>query len=372
LLYDKLKQLGLDYKTLIIVTSDHGENLGEHGSLSHGGPPWDSVTHVPLIMIYPPLILPGTRVKGLTESVDIVPTVLDLCRIKLPPGKSMDGISLVRFMQNPEGGKEAVFTLSSIRTKNYKYMLSYNHKKAFLYNLRNDPQEREDIAEQRPLIRKEFESRYRQVLQPYKNRFEKSKKEGPVTYPFYFKMNCFNMAPPDVLERCYDRRDYDVILKEANLTKPWLYNSQHSKGLLLRLPKNGASPISLSTHGPNGIYNVSILLQSPGEIYFQPKKLNFGFRFDSKNKFRLPDQIDFAKRAKDGFFYNYLNLGKAVVKNEKFSLEINFNPSGETPYYAIRHIKFAPEASKKKGDIELPDEEELQRKKEALKSLGYL
>lgn len=54
-LYNKLVDLGLEDETLIVITSDHGENLGEHNVLGHGFRTYDSVTHVPLIMVYPPL-----------------------------------------------------------------------------------------------------------------------------------------------------------------------------------------------------------------------------------------------------------------------------------------------------------------------------
>ena len=86
-LLDAVETAGLKANTLIVVTADHGENLGEHGRLIHNGPFWDSVTHVPLILALPGAIPAGRRVASLTGSVDIVPTILELCGLRLPSGK---------------------------------------------------------------------------------------------------------------------------------------------------------------------------------------------------------------------------------------------------------------------------------------------
>ena len=73
-LYEKLQALGVLNKTLIVITADHGENLGDHNLIGHGSDSWNSVVHTPLIIVYPSLIPKETKVKGLTESVDIMPT----------------------------------------------------------------------------------------------------------------------------------------------------------------------------------------------------------------------------------------------------------------------------------------------------------
>jgi arylsulfatase A-like enzyme/Tfp pilus assembly protein PilF len=87
-----LKSRGLWDNTLIVVTGDHGEMLGEHGEDSHGFFVYESAVHVPLI-IRSPRLLPARRVATTVEHVDIVPTVL--AALGIPAGKALPGRSLL-------------------------------------------------------------------------------------------------------------------------------------------------------------------------------------------------------------------------------------------------------------------------------------
>src|SRR4029079_16485990 len=72
-----LAQTRLQKDTLLVVTSDHGEGLGEHEESVHGFFVYETTLHVPLI-VRGPRVTPGTQVRSLTRSVDVMPTVLDL------------------------------------------------------------------------------------------------------------------------------------------------------------------------------------------------------------------------------------------------------------------------------------------------------
>lgn len=87
-----LKANGLWDNTLIVVTGDHGEMLGEHGEDSHGFFVYESAVHVPLI-IRSPWRLPAQRVATTVEHVDIVPTLLEA--LGIPVGKTPQGNSLL-------------------------------------------------------------------------------------------------------------------------------------------------------------------------------------------------------------------------------------------------------------------------------------
>jgi arylsulfatase A-like enzyme/cytochrome c-type biogenesis protein CcmH/NrfG len=90
-----LKDRGLWENTLIVVTADHGEMLGEHGEDGHGFFIYEGAVHVPLI-IRSPWPLPVGRVPATVEHVDIVPTILDALGIpvgKTPQGKSLLGLA---------------------------------------------------------------------------------------------------------------------------------------------------------------------------------------------------------------------------------------------------------------------------------------
>ncbi|MBZ5640068.1 MAG: sulfatase-like hydrolase/transferase, partial [Acidobacteriia bacterium] len=90
-LLDDLKRRGLLDRTLVVVTADHGESLGEHGEETHGLFLYDAAIRVPLILRMHGAIPEGRRFDGLVSAVDLVPTALDL--MSLPPLAGTQGRS---------------------------------------------------------------------------------------------------------------------------------------------------------------------------------------------------------------------------------------------------------------------------------------
>ena len=88
--YAVLEELGLDENTLVVVTSDHGEEFGEHGFIGHGPTLFSEITHVPL-MLRGPGIPEGRRVAGPLGQIGLAPTLLDLTGV--PPLPSAKGRS---------------------------------------------------------------------------------------------------------------------------------------------------------------------------------------------------------------------------------------------------------------------------------------
>jgi arylsulfatase A-like enzyme/predicted negative regulator of RcsB-dependent stress response len=89
----ELEALGLLRDAVVVVTSDHGEGLGEHGEATHGVFLYDSTLHVPLIVAAPGRLIAGRRVTSPVALVDVMPTLLELAGAVAPPG--LDGRSLV-------------------------------------------------------------------------------------------------------------------------------------------------------------------------------------------------------------------------------------------------------------------------------------
>ncbi|NLH50998.1 MAG: sulfatase [Myxococcales bacterium] len=92
-LFAGLSELGLEQNTLVIVTSDHGEEFLDHGGIAHTRTCYEELIRVPLLIRVPWLPAGPRVVDGLTSLVDLFPTVLDLLGIKhkkLP----LQGISL--------------------------------------------------------------------------------------------------------------------------------------------------------------------------------------------------------------------------------------------------------------------------------------
>jgi arylsulfatase A-like enzyme/Flp pilus assembly protein TadD len=79
-------------RTLVVLTADHGEALGDHGEQTHGIFAYEATLHVPLIL-YAPRLLEPTVVGAPVRHVDVLPTVLDL--LGLPPPSETDGRSLL-------------------------------------------------------------------------------------------------------------------------------------------------------------------------------------------------------------------------------------------------------------------------------------
>ena len=81
-----LEARGLLDDVVIVVLSDHGEELGEHGAFEHRTRLSDETLHVPLMVRLPGGAHGGTRVGGLTALLDVAPTVLDLGGVSTPAG----------------------------------------------------------------------------------------------------------------------------------------------------------------------------------------------------------------------------------------------------------------------------------------------
>lgn len=91
---DLLTEAGVFENTLFILTADHGEAFGEHGYKWHTRCPYDEVVHIPLIVRLPGDARPRGRVSALTQTIDVLPTILDL--LALPyPRDSVQGHSLM-------------------------------------------------------------------------------------------------------------------------------------------------------------------------------------------------------------------------------------------------------------------------------------
>ena len=78
-------------RTLVVLTADHGESLGEHGELTHGVLAYEATLRVPLIL-YEPRLFEARRVSGPARHVDLLPTILDALSLPVPeglPGRSL-------------------------------------------------------------------------------------------------------------------------------------------------------------------------------------------------------------------------------------------------------------------------------------------
>jgi arylsulfatase A-like enzyme len=171
-----LEEIGLRARTMVVVTSDHGEELGDHYpsfSGEHGHSLFDELLLVPLIVHDPTEIYPKKRIENQVRLMDVMPTILEA--LGVAPARRTAGKSLQPMMRGDEtrgrsaiggatkAGPERVFA----RWLGYKsiwvvgpqagaYRLSPPPPPVALYDLRADPEEQTDISTSKPDIVKKM------------------------------------------------------------------------------------------------------------------------------------------------------------------------------------------------------------------------
>ncbi|HMG21813.1 MAG TPA: sulfatase-like hydrolase/transferase, partial [Kofleriaceae bacterium] len=156
-LLDQLARLPSDASTIVIVTSDHGDSMGEHGVPlgTHGTALYRELQHVPLV-IYVPDNRPRV-VRGAVTNLDIVPTVAALCGIDVRD-LSFEGRSLVpQLFHDAEDRDRIVFAETNAPQKEraaiserWKLIYYFGSNLYELYDLTADPWEHANLAPQAP------------------------------------------------------------------------------------------------------------------------------------------------------------------------------------------------------------------------------
>jgi len=157
-LYGQLAALGLLDRTLLIVTSDHGEEFGEHGYFLHDQGGYEELARIPLVMRLPAGRDGGRRVQGLAAMADVLPSVLELAG--LPALEQAQGHSLVPAIAQGKTQRAALHMYSVLRTDRHKYFSD----ERLLFDLEADPVERDDLwAQDSDLVRR-FEREVRGLI----------------------------------------------------------------------------------------------------------------------------------------------------------------------------------------------------------------
>ncbi len=185
-LFQHLEAVGALANTLIVLTSDHGEEFGEHGSLEgHQWTLYDEVLRVPLIFVWPDgaagktaFAQPAFAQTGvrdeLVQTLDIAPTILDVLGLDRP--ETFSGRSLRALMEDPARWEERTF--AQIRRFNAKWSVrTPSHKLIFtadtgtnrfgvpvqsgyeFFDLENDPNERKNLFDETAPVAAELQGR---------------------------------------------------------------------------------------------------------------------------------------------------------------------------------------------------------------------
>ena len=140
--------------TMIIITSDHGEEFKEHGSFGHGITLFDEVIKVPLLLFLPRASYVPQRITSQVSIIDIMPSILDFLGVEIPSG--IEGKSFIPSLEGVVHTPRVTYSETSrykgfqacLRTDERKYIVSDNFdgQQEALYNLENDPGEKHNLA----------------------------------------------------------------------------------------------------------------------------------------------------------------------------------------------------------------------------------
>jgi arylsulfatase A-like enzyme/tetratricopeptide (TPR) repeat protein len=171
---EELSNRGRLENSLLVLTSDHGEGLGDHGERTHGMFAYETTLRVPLIVSWEGVLAPR-RVTSRVRLLDVAPTLLALSG--LDPLPDSQGVSLVPLLEGKERSSE---------TESYFEALAFNLNRGFapltgfyrgdlkyielpipeVYDLESDPGERRNLASARPDLMKEMASRLEEIESP--------------------------------------------------------------------------------------------------------------------------------------------------------------------------------------------------------------
>jgi choline-sulfatase/glucosamine-6-phosphate deaminase len=150
LVLDALRDAGLEEDTIVVFTTDHGDMMGGHGIIAKTTF-YEESARTQMLVRYPGRIAPGSVDReSFVGSIDLMPTLLDLCGIEVPEG--LDGRSFrSRCLGGNEGDFSHLFSENPdgrmLRFDHHKYVHSevYGEAHEILFDLEADPEERTNV-----------------------------------------------------------------------------------------------------------------------------------------------------------------------------------------------------------------------------------
>ncbi|MGL4514427.1 MAG: sulfatase [Lacipirellulaceae bacterium] len=159
----KLEQRGLSENTLVVFTSDNGGDWHNAcgGLRGRKGTPFEGGVRVPLVVVWPGEAPPGAVCRTPVVGTDLYPTILDAAGAERAADQPLDGVSLLPLLHGEAGlERDALYwhyphyhratPYGSVRSGDWKLVEYYEDGRRLLFNLADDPSEREDLAAKLP------------------------------------------------------------------------------------------------------------------------------------------------------------------------------------------------------------------------------
>ncbi|MFH1378486.1 MAG: sulfatase [Planctomycetota bacterium] len=165
-IFDALEAQGVLDDLVVIVSSDHGENLGELGIYGEHGTADQITCRIPMIIRWPGRIKKGAVAKGIHGTIDLCPTLAEMLGVS--PHPKWDGVSFAGTLSSDSDSGRSDLVLSqnchvcqrSVRWGDWLYIRTYHDgyhlfPKEQVFNIKTDPHEQFDIAQVQPELVKE-------------------------------------------------------------------------------------------------------------------------------------------------------------------------------------------------------------------------
>jgi arylsulfatase A-like enzyme/Flp pilus assembly protein TadD len=179
-----LKAKGLYRNTLIVLSGDHGESLGEHGEKTHGFFIYNATLHVPAL-IHLPASTAGKAITELVSLTDLMPTVLQALKVDVPT--DVQGRSVLPLLTEKSGTRSLYAEtflprlhfnwseLRSVETDKYQFIQA---PKPELYDLAADPGETHNLYSEKKAVADELQARLTGLVRQYSADQELAEKTG--------------------------------------------------------------------------------------------------------------------------------------------------------------------------------------------------
>lgn len=348
---------GLSDNTIVIISSDHGEVLGEDRKTAGHGIPTEEVMHVPLIMAGPG-IPTGVRSAGLAENADIVPTLVDVLR--LATEATFHGKSLKPLWADPENGsiRSHIFSKEPVDLDDVPIMVLRSESHEYMYNPHTGTEElwaapktltrRVDRSAVDHDLLAGFRDAVENDLMPLWEEYESLARRAP-DQPFIETLTWDRIQNPETTLRA----EGNEMPEEAHRDGRWILITDR---IMCTGWNENPPPLRLSYEVPNGEYRVAVEIYSKADHHQHPAS---AFMLLAEGN---PEVIDIKHDTGNG--YTFSDIGTHEVTDESFDLTIT--ESTDAHWIILRRIRFTP------THLTEEQQQSLEEREEQLRGLGYL